>query len=260
MNFMNQLNPKKELEKLADSDRHSILIEGPEGVGKSYLAIQFAGMLNILDFQTVQPKVDEIKSTVDACLRCSTPIVICIENLDMGVKSAAYALLKFLEEPLPNTYIVVTCRNIKHVPDTIISRSVVVSVPPPTMSDIEAYAVDKNNKKFKEVSASSIWRCVHTFKDVDTVLSMTQDNINYFTELSDIVSFKDTISNLVWRISHYPDKSECPVNLAIRCIMNLLPTNHVMKSGVECLNDLESRKMAPHAVLAKFMFELKYCE
>ena len=260
MNFKCQEQPLKELDTLRLSDRHSVLIEGASGSGKTYLAMQYANMLNISDFQIILPKVDEIKTTIDACTQINNPVVLCIENLDTGVAAASYALLKFLEEPLPNVYIVVTCRNLQYVPDTIISRSAVVVTAPPVDVDIATYSINANASKFDELKFTELWKCVRTFKDADTVLNMTPEQIMYFHKLSDITRFNDTVSNLVWKISHYDDNSECPVDLVIRYIMNIVNTAHIRKAGIECLNDLALKRIASHAVLAKFMFAAKYCE
>ena len=68
------------------------------------------------------------------------------------------------------------------------------------------------------------------------------------------------MSNIVWNIGHYPDNSETPVRLVIQCIMDRINTAHIRKAGVACLNDLASKRVAPHAAIAKFAFEAKYCE
>lgn len=260
MNFKCQEQSLIELDALRLNDRHSVLIEGPSGSGKTYLAMQYANMLNISDFQVIPPKVDEIKNTVDTCMQLTNPVVLCIENLDIGVAAASYALLKFLEEPLPNVYIVVTCRNLKNVPDTIISRSAVVVTAPPVDIDIATYSIAANPSKFDELKFTELWKCVRTFKDADTVLNMTPEQVMYFHKLPELTKFNDTVSNLVWKISHYEDNSECPVDLVIRYIMNIVNTAHIRHVGVECLNDLALKRIASHAVLAKFIFEAKYCE
>ena len=260
MNFICQKQPLSELDSLRLSDRHSILIEGPSGCGKTYLAMQYASMLGISDFQIVAPKVDDIKSAVDTCIQLNNPVVVCIENLDTGVNAASYALLKFLEEPLPHVYIVVTCRNLQHVPDTIISRSAVVVTAPPVDTDIATYSISANKQKFDELKLTPIWKCVRTFKDADTVLSMTNEQLMYFNNLSQLIKFNDSVSNIVWKIGHYDDNTETPVDLVIRYIMNLVNTPHATAAGISCLNDLAAKRYAAHAVLAKFAFELKYCE
>lgn len=260
MNFICQQGALNELNSLASSDRHSVLIEGPEGSGKSYLAKQYASILNVPDFQEVAPKVDVIKESIDACLKINTPIVLCIENLDSGVPAASYALLKFLEEPLPNVYIVITCRNIKHVPDTIISRSAVVVTSPPVDVDVSSYSLAKNSDRFKELNNTRIWKCVRTFRDAETVLNMTSSQLEYFNSLQELAKFKDSVSNTVWKIGHYPDNSETPVEFVIRYLIDLINTQHVQRAGIACITDLNQGRIAGHAALAKFVFEAKYCE
>ncbi len=260
MNFVCQQAALHELQTLANADRHSILIEGPQGSGKSYLAMQYAQMLNIGDFQDVLPKVDVLKETINACLQLDNKVVLCIENLDTGVASAAYVLLKFLEEPLPNTYIIVTCRNINNVPDTIVSRSAVVSTAPPVDSDISSYALSKNADRFHQLSRTRLWQCVRTFRDADTVLNLDTSKVEYFQNLENVAQFRDTVSNLIWKLSHYGDNTDTPVELVIRYIMDIINTTHVRKAGIECIRDLAQGRIAAHAVLARFVFECKYCE
>lgn len=261
MNFICQQSALAELQSLSISNRHSILIEGPEGSGKTYLAKQYASMVNVADFQVIVPKVDAIKDAIDNCLQISTSIVLCIENLDIGVPGASYALLKFLEEPLPHVYIVVTCRNIKHVPDTIVSRSAVVMTAPPVDIDISTYSLSIGGaEKFKEFQSNRLWKCVRTFSDAETVLNMNANQLEYFNSLQELATFKDTVSNIVWKIGHYADNSETPVELVIRYLMELVSTPHIQKSGIECIRELTQGRIASHAALAKFAFDAKYCE
>lgn len=260
MKFICQQQPFQELDTLRLSDRHSVLIEGPTGCGKTYLAMQYASMLGISDFQIVAPKVDEIKSAIEECIKLNNNVVICIENLDLGVLAASYTLLKFLEEPAPSVYIVVTCRSISRIPDTIISRSAVVVTAPPVEHDITTYALQKNKEKFQTLNTSLLWRCVTTFSDADKVLDMNNEHITYFNNLNTIARFSDSVSNIIWSIGHYPDNTETPIELVIRYLMFLLNTDHIQHVGIACLNDLNQRRIATHAILARFVFEAKYCE
>ena len=107
MEYRCQMNALEELKELAKSDRHSILIEGFEGCGKSYLAHEYRRMLGIHDFCIVKSDMDSIRETIDSTTTTNSKIVLCIENLDCGVVNVSYALLKFLEEPQNNVYIVV---------------------------------------------------------------------------------------------------------------------------------------------------------
>ena len=115
MELISQRAALEDLHRLADANKHSILIEGSEGCGKSYIAKQYATMLDIVDFQVVEPKVQCIKEAINSCYVIDNPIVLYIENLDTGVLAASYALLKFLEEPSSHVYIVITCRNLQNI-------------------------------------------------------------------------------------------------------------------------------------------------
>lgn len=249
------------LHEYAKSRSHSVLIEGPESCGKSYLANQYGRcMLNINDIFVVQPNVSSIRTVIEDCYKFTNPIVIVIENLDLGVKSASYALLKFLEEPASHVYIVVTCRNIKNIPDTIVSRSLSVSCAPPIDSDIEQFASAYNFDKYHTVSKKQIWKCVHTFNDAIQVLDMTPEQFTYFDSLDSMTHFRDTISNMMWKLGHYSDNSETPINLVIEYLMTICNNNHIKAAGIQCLRDLSSCRIASHSAIAKFLFEAKYCE
>ena len=94
----NQKSALEELTQFAENNVHTIIIEGPEGCGKTYLAKQYAKMLDVSDFISIEPKVSDIRQAVDSSIETKSPMVLCVENLDLGVASAAYTLLKFLEE------------------------------------------------------------------------------------------------------------------------------------------------------------------
>ena len=260
MNFMCQREALEELKLLKEHHRQSILIEGCTGCGKTFLANQFASMVGVSDFQIIEPKVDAIRKAVETCIQLNEPIVLCIENLDLGVPAASFALLKFLEEPYPKVYIVVTCRNMRGVPPTIISRSAVVTVAPPTDSDLMIYGANLDNQKYTALSKTQLWKCARTLTDVNTLFGMTPDQVNYYSTLSGLANTKDNVSNLVWKLGHYEDNSETPLEIVIRYVMNDVGTSFVQKCGVDCIRDLNAGRVAQHAILAKFVFNIKYCE
>lgn len=260
MIFSCQSEPLDELSRLAETNRQSILIEGPIGCGKTYMSHQYANMLNIDDFILVQPKVNDIREALDSSIQVSNKVVLCIENLDTGVLASAYTLLKALEEPQPNVYIIITARNLKMVPDTIISRSAVVRGNPPMPSDIESYGSTKDKLKYNNVKDRLVWKCAKSFTDADEILNMSIEQITYYESLSQLCTFEDNISGLIWTLGHYPDNQPCNIELAIRSVMELMKNPFVTKCGIECLTELSGNRIAQHAVLAKFAFNAKYCE
>lgn len=257
MIFENQRIAVEQLNMLAHSNRHSILIEGPEGSGKSALAEMYRGMVGCQEFTMVEPNVQQLRNAIDSCFNLSESTLICIENLDMGVVSASYTILKFLEEPAENIYIVVTCRNRYKIPDTIISRSAVVTIDPPTTKSIVAYA--KHRHPDLEIESHPLFRCIRTFSDVDKLSRMSRDQVDYFHTFTQL-DFGESVSNMAWKLSHYPDNTDLPITFAIRYIMNLTQNVHVHRCGVQCLDDLNLGRLASHAVVSKFCMDLKYTE
>lgn len=249
-----------ELQKLADAGRQSVLIEGPKGCGKSTLSLRYAQMLQIDDYIVLTPKVGEIKDAIDQVPQLQNSVVLSIENLETGVAGAAYTLLKILEEPLPNVFIVITCRNINAVPDTIISRSAVVSIDPPIKSDVVTYAETTNFASYNIVKSKSVWNSVRTFADADNVMSMTENEFSYYDNMKEFCKFKGSISDIVWNMTHYANNQECNVELTIQSIMDTLKTQFVINCCVDALNDLSKGRIAQHAILSKLAFNLKYCE
>lgn len=260
MLFKSQAEQLDQLQQLANSKRQSIVIEGLPGSGKTYLAQQYANMLYCDDFAIIQPKVADVREALDSFARLTNMIVVCIENLDLGVAAAAYTLLKTLEEPQPNVFIVVTCRNANMIPDTIISRCAVVTTAPPRLEDIDLYGKTKNEVRFNEVVNRLAWRCVRSFTEADEVLKMNSDQLSYYESLGALCKFTDSISNLSWKVAHYESGQECNLDLAIRSIMELVHTPFATKCGIDCIRDLSKGRIAKHAVLSKFLFNLKYCE
>lgn len=249
-----------ELRALAESNRQSVMIVGPSGSGKSYLCRQYANMLNIDDISSIEPKVADIREALDSCVKITNPVLLEMSNLDMGVSAASYTLLKSLEEPLSNLYLVITCRNIQQVPDTIISRSAVINIGPPTNSDIDNYAKEKDLLKFNNVSSRLVWQCVRSFSEADAVLEMSIDEVEYYESLAETCKFKEPVSNIIWKLGHYDSNKECNVELAIRSVMELMKKPFITKCGIDCIRDLNKARIASHAVLAKFVFNAKFCE
>lgn len=254
-----QENPIAELTQLATSGRHSILIEGPVGCGKSYLARQYAKMLGISDIAFVQPNVQAIREALDKSIDLTNPVVFCIENLDTGVLAASYTLLLFLEEPTSNVYIIVTCRNRYNIPETIISRSTCVSIGQPIPSDVDDYAKQLDDTKYQTLKSTHAWKGVRSLLDVDYVYKMKPEHLDYYKKLKSEFKMNDSVSNLSWKLGHYPDRSETNIRFVLNYLMSAFASNRrIQKYIIECVRELEFFRIAPHAVLAKFLLNCKY--
>lgn len=258
MNLICQRSALADLKNLSEVRRQSVILSGPTGCGKSYVALQYGNMLNCKDSVSINPTVNEIRDALSSFYTLENDIVAVIENLDEGLPAASYALLKFLEEPLPNVYVVVTCRNLKGIPDTIVSRSAVVEVCPPTDTDIQNYASSIDVDKYKNVSKFSVWKVTRSLSDVDMLFNLTNDKLGYFDFIRSKLTSHEPVSTLSWLLGHYQDNTECPADLVIRYIMCTYNNLYIRKVCLECLKDLRYSRIASSSVLAKIAFELKY--
>lgn len=259
--FANQTLPVSFLTEFASKDKHSLVIEGPNGCGKTYLAKMYASLLGFSDVVEVAPKVNDIKDAFEQFQQVDNKVLIVIENLDSGVLSCAYILLKFMEEPSDNLYVVVTCRNKENVPDTILSRSMTVSVGMPTKDDVCNYAKSRYMESYKHLRKRTLWKCVQSFSDVDEVCNYTDEQVQYFSNWSTVSMFTGPVNNLSWKLGHFPDGSEISSNMLIKYIMiSNMDNFHVVKCCTDCMNKIDSKRIAKYLVLTKLAFDLKYCE
>ena len=241
------------LETLAESDKHSILISGIGGSGKTWMAKHFAEYKNISTFHIVQPKVLDLKELIDSSYKLQDDQVICIENLDKGKDAAAQVILKYLEEPLPNVYIIVTCSNILNIPTTIRSRSIEVTVPNPSFSDICAYGSYINKSKFDVVKSYSVIKICKSLSDVRYFLDLPLDKLKYFEKFEN--EFKSqSIDSFMWNIGHFEDNSKIDLKVSLKCLYNCtwVNKNQVLNS----LLALETGRISETAILGKLALEL----
>ena len=257
MNFICQNEAIDSLKLLAEHHQHGVLIVGDSGSGKTYLANQYSKMLGISDFYKINPVIADLKSVTEQSLISGTPITLCIENLDAGVLQAAYPLLKIIEDCPSYIYMVVTCNNLYAIPDTIQSRCAVVTVNPATKSDIEQYAKSKDTTAYEFLKDKQVWGCIKGFGDIDTVLKFTPEHLKYFESLEQIAWNKDSVSNISWKLQHYEDKTETPLPLVIRYLMQNVCPNY-RKACIDCLNDLNENRISKNAIISRLVFELKY--
>ena len=258
MELKHQSAAIEQLRSLALADRHSILIEGIPGCGKSYLSKQYASMVGCEDVVVVDPTVGKLREIIESCYNIPGKIGVCIENLDVGVVSSSYTVLKFLEEPKSNVYVIVTCRNSYRVPDTIISRSSVITVVPPTVDDLVKYANYRDTAKYTKLKGSPIYSIVRSYSDIDKLFSFDYDKIQYLESLSNLLVFKDSVSTLSWNLTHFEDGSDIPLDIIIRYILILVDDSYKKSCCLDALNDLSDKRISNHAIISKLLLECKY--
>lgn len=258
LDFSSQQGCIQSLTKCSQQRAHSVLISGPVGSGKTFLASYYSKLLNIDDFVIVKSNIQEIRTSIQESVNIDNDLVVCIENLDYGVSEAAYTMLKFLEEPKPNVYIVVTARSIWDVPNTIVSRCVCCEVDNPSPNDIQIYSERVNFDSYMQRKDKLIWRCASNFSNANDILKLTDEQIKYFDNLFQNISSGLSISAMSWTLTHYPDNTQTPICLVIEYIMRNIDSASSAIACINCISDIQSGRVAQHAAVSRLLFELKY--
>jgi len=156
---------------------HAILLNGLDGIGKFDFAYNFAQNLLCLhtdedncgncssckllqsgnhpDLFVVKPepkakniKIDQIRELItnlnNTAQQCGR-IVVVINHADLLNTAAANALLKTLEEPAANVFIILTAHNLSALPATIRSRCQIINMQTPEFMQSFAWVKQNNN-------------------------------------------------------------------------------------------------------------------
>jgi len=145
-----------ELESLVTSPVHAVGLLGPEGIGKTTLALWLVSQIinrpiEALDsypyFKRIEPTgstitIDQIRELNQFLkLKTSGPDevrrFIIVEHADMMNIEAQNALLKNLEEPPKDTIIILTFSNPRGLLATVLSRIQIMNIHAPSRADLE---------------------------------------------------------------------------------------------------------------------------
>lgn len=248
----------EDLKQFAERKRNSVIISGFKGLGKSYLARQYSDLLHIKEFYSVSPKIDDIRNLISQSVSLKSKIVVCVENLDLGVIESSYALLKFVEEPTDNVFIVITCRNLQRIPDTILSRCVMSNINPPSKQDIDNIAKAKDDIKYRQLKNHVLWKCIGGFSDIDTLYEHSENLFTKIDEIQKLLTTNSAVSQITWKLGHYDDNKPTPIELIIRYIMEISNKPYVTKLGISAISDLNNGNVGSAAVLQNFVLNYKY--
>jgi len=163
MDLLFHPNTKKQLDEFFTKFTQSIIIEGPEGVGKTALANYLsAKLLSITEdklasypyYLFLQPtdntiSIDNIRSCTQF-MRLKTlgknniRRVILLENAQYMTIEAQNAFLKLFEEPPKDTVIIMTVTNAQKLLPTIQSRAQIINVKIPSFAHNKEYFIDQD--------------------------------------------------------------------------------------------------------------------
>ena len=141
---------------------HAILLHGKKGIGKASFAAEFAkeilGKSALYpDLLLIEKEVEKKEITVDKIRKIadfsnqtsaiSADKFILIDSACELNKAASNALLKILEEPRPNNFLILISHNLNRVLPTIRSRCQIVKIPDLSLRDFSEI-LHQNNLQF----------------------------------------------------------------------------------------------------------------
>lgn len=126
------------------SPAQALILSGPSGAGKKYVARWIASRLNLQPISiSVEPDkkmigIDQIQQLY-VQTRSSSRLCIIIEDSHLMTQESQNAFLKLLEEPTENTYFVMTTIDPAKMLATIKSRSQSIAVLTPASEEVKEY-------------------------------------------------------------------------------------------------------------------------
>jgi len=116
--------------------------------------------LHIIDGSDSLIKKDQVISAMETMMNSALDAkgikILLIKNIENGNKQSLNSLLKFIEEPTPNTFIVITSNNLNGVINTIKSRSQIINIKSESFeSIIEAIDIEEPYKSMIGTISSS---------------------------------------------------------------------------------------------------------
>lgn len=169
-----------------------------------------------IELTTASIGVDQIRKVsrfFEKTAQLATNQIVVIENAESMTESAANALLKTLEEPTDNSFIILLVNDEQRLLPTIISRCRHIQLKPPTGNDLLSY-LDKDNRRnenqdpFLNLSHLSELNDDHINQQY---LNFTECFIRFLIEKNQRMSLLAALQN-----------SECSINWLERTIINLM--------------------------------------
>src|SRR5699024_3940097 len=179
MHVIGQENTIKHFTGLIDDNKmpRVLIIEGDKGQGKRTITKYIAEYMDIDVYEPDNLKVDDIRKIVDDSQSLSRDRLYALYDADEMTTQAQNAILKFLEEPQENAYIIITVQEQNYLLDTIISRATMIRLEQYTHEQLkQAYDNEKLCLMFN--NPGQIETAIHAdnFEDLHGVIKTFVDN------------------------------------------------------------------------------------
>lgn len=126
-----------------DTFPHSVLLVGDRGCGKHLLCSEISKLLN-LDIVDITENISS--EYIDNIYRSAIPNIYLIDLSKFLFDKEQNVLLKFVEEPLTNAFIILLAESKKNVLDTIYNRCRVFEFAPYSKEELSQFITDNPDK------------------------------------------------------------------------------------------------------------------
>lgn len=200
-----------------------MILTGSKGYGKKTLCKELATMMNV-DIVMFGNKVDDLRECIDLAYQQTQPILYVLTDADTMSVAAKNSILKLIEEPPKNAYIVMLVDNQESILATILSRARVYSLDNYSYEEIKQF-LNQKETAFTQTELEQVANICDCPGMVESMLaSENAEMIPLVNKLLDNIS-QITLSNLLkitkkFKINESSEGMDIP--LFINCLQHFL--------------------------------------
>lgn len=252
----------EQIDNLINSNRFPkfMIIQGARGWGKKELTREIAKKLNI-DLVFFENKVDDIRECIKLAYEQTAPILYALLDGDTMSNAAKNSILKLIEEPPLNAYIILLIENEETILPTIKSRAYIIRIDNYKECEIKDYLAKKDNS-FTSEEINKIISICNCPGDINLVLQEeNKELLDLVDKLIDNIG-KVTLSNLLKVTKKFKlnDSTEgIDLNLFLNCCQHRLFQKYLLSKSLEyyrCYVEIISAKKSLRSVSSNKLFIL----
>lgn len=200
--------------KTLDSFPHSLILNGPKGSGKHLIVNYICEKLNISSIDITDLISQETIENIDE-KPIPTLYFINSDSSKFSEKSQN-VILKLLEEPLKNAFIILLSENYKSLKNTIINRCQIWNMDYYKKEDLKKFLIDNNSENDLIISLATTPGMVKELSSIDI-----KEMFNLCNKVIDKLSVANisnalTISN---KLAFTESETGFPIELFIQCLI-----------------------------------------
>lgn len=207
-----------------------ILFQGGRGWGKKQLAKEVAKILNT-DLVMFDNKVDDLRECIKLAYEQTSPILYVLTGGDTMSVAAKNSILKLIEEPPKNAYIIMLVKNEETIISTIKSRAYFLRMDSYSQEELKQYLATKDHS-FTEDEINKVLQVCCCPGDIEILLlPESKELLELVDKLIENID-KVTLSNLLKLSKKFKlnDNSEgMDLELFLGCLQYTLYQHYLQK-------------------------------